>query len=440
MLTIQTRLFKTLLKKLATLQLAISLLFLIGITIAIGTVIEQDQSPSFYQNNYPINQPIFGFIDYNLIFNWQLNNVYSNFWFLTIIFIFGLSLLACTFTTQLPALKKFRLWEFLNLSTISKVPQFKGKLPKNLLNLVSYNIYTSNYHVFRQKTRNYAYSGLLGRVGPIVVHFSIILLLVGSSLGTLTSFTVQEIVPRGEVCHLQNFVKSGRFFKTPQDLSWRVNDFWVTYTQDSKTNQFYSDLSVLNYRGEELQRKTIFVNEPFFYKGVTIYQTDWDILGLKANVNNGKVVQLPLTKINKSGKNFWLGSFSFDNSSTNKFTVLLSNLDGRLNIYDNGGAFLKEATLDEIISFQNGNTIRFSDFITTTGLQAKSDDGLILVYFSFALLMISIYFSFLSYSQFWFTTNSKNVFVGGKSNRAVLSFQEQFTKTIQKTSFFSEKY
>ena len=41
------------LKKLANLQFAIGLLLTIGVVIAIGTVVEQDQSLAFYQENYP---------------------------------------------------------------------------------------------------------------------------------------------------------------------------------------------------------------------------------------------------------------------------------------------------------------------------------------------------------------------------------------------------
>ena len=50
---IKKKLFQQTLKQLANLQLAISLLFIIGILIALGTLIEQDQTLSFYKENYP---------------------------------------------------------------------------------------------------------------------------------------------------------------------------------------------------------------------------------------------------------------------------------------------------------------------------------------------------------------------------------------------------
>ena len=48
---------KKTLKILANLQLAITLLFIIGLIIAVGTVVEQDQALTFYKNSYPELKP-----------------------------------------------------------------------------------------------------------------------------------------------------------------------------------------------------------------------------------------------------------------------------------------------------------------------------------------------------------------------------------------------
>ena len=58
---------KKVLKPLANLQFAISLLFVIGIIIGIGTIIEQDQSLNFYKENYPETNPLFGFLSWRVI-------------------------------------------------------------------------------------------------------------------------------------------------------------------------------------------------------------------------------------------------------------------------------------------------------------------------------------------------------------------------------------
>ena len=56
-------------KKLANLKVAIALLFIIGILIALGTFIEQDQTLAFYKENYPETKPIWGFIDWKFLIN-----------------------------------------------------------------------------------------------------------------------------------------------------------------------------------------------------------------------------------------------------------------------------------------------------------------------------------------------------------------------------------
>ena len=68
---------KKVLKSLANLQLAIGLLFLIGLVVAIGTIIEQDQPLAFYQKNYPELNPLFGFLTWKVIKSLNLDTLYA---------------------------------------------------------------------------------------------------------------------------------------------------------------------------------------------------------------------------------------------------------------------------------------------------------------------------------------------------------------------------
>lgn len=420
------------LKKLANLQLAIGLLLTIGLVVAIGTVIEQDQPVTFYQNNYPESRPILGIITWKLILFLSLDHLYTSYWFVILLFLFSASLFSCTLTVQLPVLRRLRQWKF--YIDVKKANGIVNSLPTNTINNLILQLHSSNYNVFRQGKKNYAYSGLLGRFGPIVVHASIILLLLGSSVGAFGGYMIQEVVPRGEIFHFQNLIKFGGLSRVPQNISWRVNDFWITYTEEFKTNQFYSDLSLIDNVGNELKRKTIFVNEPFVYNGITLYQTDWDIVGLKFNLTDGKTKQLPLKKILKSGQKFWFGSISLNSgfSPPKQFSLLINDLRGNIYIYNNKGNLIQECALGQTISLIDGETIMFSDILTSTGLQIKTDPGLQIVYFSFFLLMVSTYVSFLSYSQIWGSEVQTQVNVSGNSNRAVLFFQAEFRKLLGK--------
>ena len=171
----QTYSVNRVLKVLSNLQLAITLLFAIGIVVSIGTFIEQDQSLSFYKENYPDTSS--SLINWKVITFFDLCNLYTTPWFFCLLAFFGLTLLSCTFTTQVPSFKKFRMWTFSRPGGQIKTCNFQTNIDKKLTNVVLYNIYSNNYHTFRQNKKNYSYSGLLGRVGPIVVHFSILTLL-----------------------------------------------------------------------------------------------------------------------------------------------------------------------------------------------------------------------------------------------------------------------
>lgn len=419
-----------LIKKLASLQLAIALLFFIVIAISIGTFIEQNQSISFYKENYPDTNSVL--LNWKTIVLFDLCNLYTTPWFFILLAFFGISLLSCTFTTQLPTFKRLRLWNFSPKLGQIKTCSFRTNISKKLTNAVLFNIYSSNYHAFRQNKKNYSYSGLLGRVGPIIVHFSILGLLIGTSYGSLNAYSSQELVPRGEIFHLHNLTKYGRLSQIQQNLAWRINDFWITYSDESKTNQFYSDVSLLDTNGIELKRKTIFVNEPFVYKGLTMYQTDWDISGLKLQLDNDKIFQAPLKKSVVNGKNFWAGSIPCYEKEINKIIIIVNDLSGKVSIYNETGNSLGETQIGSKTQIGKKTTLKVINVITSTGLQIKEDSSLKMVYFSFFFLMVSIYVSFLSYGQIWGIEDNSEYFIGGKTNRAVLNFQEELKKNIYK--------
>ena len=113
---------------------------------------------------------------------------------------------------------------------------------------------------------------------------------------------------------------------------------------------------------------------------------------------------------------------------------VVSDLNSKIYIYNSGGSLVQESSIGNVIKLNNSLNIQISDFITSTGLQIKSDPGIITVYFSFLLLIVSIYANFLTYSQIWLLELTGGLKVGGNSNRSVLFFQEDFRKIIRRSS------
>jgi cytochrome c biogenesis protein len=74
----------------ADLRFSIFILLLISFCSIIGTIIEQDQSIEIYKINYPLTNPVFGFLTWDRIIQFGLDHVYKTWWFFTLIFLFGL--------------------------------------------------------------------------------------------------------------------------------------------------------------------------------------------------------------------------------------------------------------------------------------------------------------------------------------------------------------
>lgn len=412
----------------ADLRFSIFILLLISVFSIIGTVIEQDQSIEIYKLNYPLTNPIFGFLSWDLILQFGLDHVYKTWWFFTLIFLFGLSLISCTFLQQLPSLKIARRCQFFRTTG-----QFYRLKISTILNNFSFNkilasIKEKQYSIFQQRNIIYCYKGLIGRIAPILVHLSMILVLLGTIIGSLFGFKAQEIVPKTESFHIQNILNNGQLTIIP-NTSARINDFWITYTKNRTISQFYSDISILSNQGNEIERKTIAVNYPFISKGIYYYQTDWNLIGLRFQNLANEVIEYPLVNVSANQGKVWLTWIANNNSLNEGIIAIIDNLEGYCSIYNETGKFLGNMELNETVDLNQ--PITFSEIISSTGLQIKTDPGIPIIYSGFFFLMLSTLISYITYSQIWIIQKNKKLFIGGTTNRAIFDFELEFFKFIK---------
>jgi cytochrome c biogenesis protein len=420
----QQKVFRTL----ADLRFSIFILLLISWCSILGTIIEQDQTIETYKINYPINNPVFGFLSWDLIIKLGLDHVYKTWWFLGLIFLFGCSLTLCSFLQQLPSLKIARRCQFFR--TIN--PFYRLKI-STTLNRFSFNkilgrIKQQQYSIFHQKNMIYCYKGLIGRIAPIIVHFSMILILLGTIIGSLFGFKAQEIVPKTENFHIQNILATGPLTIISQS-SARINDFWITYTPTKTIAQFYSDISILNSEGSEINRKTISVNYPLIQNGIYYYQTDWNLIGLRMENIQQQIIQYPLIDIFGNSNKIWLTWISNAKIPEDGVVTIIDNLEGYCSIYDKNGNFLGNLELNETNTFTQ--TFTLVEVISSTGLQIKTDPGIPMIYSGFFFLMISTLISYITYSQVWLIQRNNKLFIGGNTNRAIFDFELEFFTLIK---------
>ena len=421
-----------LLPLLADLRLAIVLLLTIALFSIAGTVLEQGQTLDFYQTNYPEDPALFGFLSWKVILTIGLDHVYRTWWFLALLILFGASLTACTFTRQLPALGAAQGWKYYTQPRQFQKLALSTSLTEADLATLATGLGQRRYRVFQEGDALYGRKGIVGRIGPIIVHASMLLILLGAILGAMTGFFAQELVPSGDTFRIQNIFDAGPWAKgqIPTDWAVRVNRFWIDYTPDGNIDQFYSDLSVVDAAGTELDRKTIHVNEPLRYRGVTLYQADWGIAAVQIQLNQSPVLQLPMQTLDTDGPRFWGTWVPTQPDLSAGVTLLARDLQGSALIYDNDGQLA--ATLRSgMATTINGVTLRLVDVVGSTGLQIKADPGIPLVYAGFGLLMLGVIMSYVSHSQVWALAQEGTLYVGGRTNRAQVAFERELLTLLE---------
>ena len=193
-------------------------------------------------------------------------------------------------------------------------------------------------------------------------------------------------------------------------------------------DQFYSEIDILDNDLKTQKEKTIFVNEPLRYSGITFYQTDWSIVSLKFTLNKRENVEIPLREISgESGSRFWIGSLEY--GTKNKVLVVLQDLTGKYLLYNSEKKLLGQSEIGHKIFF-NGNEIRLNNVSPSTGLQIKSDPGIPLVYIGFFFLIFSVLLSYISYFQIWVVKKQNKVYVYGDTNRAIYFFEKTILEII----------
>lgn len=414
---------KTFLKKasilLSNLKFAIFLLLLIALFSALGTIIEQNKSLEFYKLTYS---------EKNLILNWkliialQLNNIFQAWWYLGLLFTLGCSLTICSLRIQYPMLKIARKYLFYTSVKQFQVNSTVKRIPNNSFNYILRYLFSKQYCIFYKKNAVYAHQGLSRKIAPLFIHLSILLVLIGISISSCRGYIAQEMIVKGEIFHIQNISNLGSLSYLPQNIIGRVNNFWITYDTDGNIQQFFSDLSILDNNYQERYQQTISVNHPLKYHDLTIYQTDWNLVGMRLLLDDRFIVQIPLQKIqNANNELLWSSSLENENQLLISFVVQSLQSENNIFIYDNNGNLIRVTNLQSSFEYQQ-HTIKILDIMSSTGLQIKQDAGLPFVYQGFLWLMIAVIINSFSYKQIWLLQDKNFLYITNKDSKdSVLS-------------------
>lgn len=456
-------LYNKLLRRLSSLQLAIAELAIIAALSAVGTVVDQGAPLEAYQAAYPDDGRL---LSWQAILTLGWDHVYTTPYFLGLMALLAASLLACTSTRQWPAVKVARRWRFLRTQAIDGM-EGAEVLPQARLRDLAAQLVRKRYEVFFKDGQLYAFKGLAGKLGPIGVHASMVLVMVGIAVGGLGGFRGDIFLDEGSRSLVASYLEPNSPI-APLPAGARnvlqVNDFRITYRPDGSVEQFFSDLSVLDLSdGAEITRKTISVNDPLRFGGLTLYQTDWGMSALDVqvpvrlspqqlealgvppevalgNANGGELptLRLPMAEIQSrlgvNGKT-WATFLPLEppreDGTTPKGLTLLAQDFQSVVVYDSAGKFVGVRRPGSGKSIEvEGIDIVVQDILGASGMQVKADPGIPLVYAGFGGLMLTTVVSYLSHSQVWAAQEGEDVHVAGKSNRDKLLFDNELSEVL----------
>ena len=425
-------------RELSSFPLALAELAVLAGLAAVGTALEQGEAGSFYGAKYgPMGRAAIGILGFD--------HMYTSWPFLGMAAVLAASLAACTNTRQLPAVKIARRWRFKTGPRILQLPQSAARAGGLDTRGLGRRLEGSGYQVFVEGDQLYAFKGLAGKLAPIGVHLSMLLIMAGATLSGVGGWKGSAMVPEGGQIEIREGLRPQSFLARPPEVGAYklfVNDFAIDYYPDGKVEQFRSDLAVVDPAGALVTRKEISVNDPLRVGGVTMYQTDWEVSGVQVAVSGlgdleGAELALPMAslegKLDNVGGRLWGAFLPTDvaDERVRGISLVARDLQSVV-VYDSAGKFVGVRRPDsgKPISVE-GVDLVVRDITGSTGLELKADPGVPYVYVGMGVLMVTTALSYLSFTEFWALTDGGKLYAGGRTNRAKKEFKREFSELVR---------
>ena len=115
-----------------------------------------------------------------------MDHIYTSFWFLFTLILLCISLAACSFRRQIPSLKASLKWVVYKSEKKFSKLELTSSHPINqdgdLISTADLLLKKRGWKTYKFKSHISARRGLIGKIGPLVVHIGLIILLIGLSL------------------------------------------------------------------------------------------------------------------------------------------------------------------------------------------------------------------------------------------------------------------
>ncbi len=450
----------------ASVKLAIIIFAFISLTSIVGTILEQKAEPA---RNIEILTKLFGEslapALYNIFNKLGFMDMYHSWWFTALLVLFSVNLIICSLD-RLPKIWKL-VKEPIEPMTEEKIKKFiinreivlKGK-PDKVRDTVIEAIKSARFHYKEiQEEKSYQFysqKGNYSRLGVYLTHFSILIILIGAIIGIRLGFKGYLNLPEGAV---SNVVFSDVERGIPLGFDIRCDNFDVEFYGGSDMPKEYKSWLTVLKNGKEVFRKSIVVNDPLTYEGITFYQSSYGLVPdsldkgifiFKLISNDGKFsdinlrlgdsFQIPNTNISGKIVNFSPAlkidehghAFTYANQMNNPAVLIEFSESGKQKF---SGWILKR--YPETWQLPEGHRVEFIDYwgVEFTGLQVRKDPGVWIVYLGCITISIGLFIAFfMNHRKIWVKIvedkNNTRVMIGATSNKNRAAFERKIDKII----------
>jgi cytochrome c biogenesis protein len=432
-------------KLFASVKLTIVLLLTLAATSIIGTLIPQNEAPMAYFET-------FGASLYRIFSLLGFFDMYHSWWFRALILLLVVNIVICSID------RLQTTWK----TIFVRHPRFNPGRYRQLKNRIEYNHDTEaeqlkalyqpiiarrfRYNRTEETTEGFAIYGERGRwtrLGVYVVHFSVVLLLIGGLIGSIFGFEGFVNIAEGESAQSIQLRNSNQ--KYPLGFEVRCDDFFVDFYDSGAPKEFRSSLTILK-QGKAVVQKDIIVNDPLRYEGISFFQSSY------GSLPSSEVI-LKFTSIDTGmqySKRASLNTPIVIPEDLGTFVLQKHARQANFRGHNIGEAFIGtltppdgspvEVTLP--VKFPSFDRMRkgkvfiaIEDFVPRyyTGLQVSRDPGVWVVYVGFILMIIGIYITFfMSHQQVCIDVlgqgKKSRVLVAGISNKNKMGMQKKVAK------------
>jgi cytochrome c biogenesis protein len=416
------------------LRVAIMLLLVIAVTSGVGTAIPQREPADLYHRLYD-PQPWLGLLNGDGVLALQLDHVYSSGWFLGLLAWLALALLLCSWRRQWPALQAALRWIDYStprqLSKLSVAETLSTNSPKESLDQLAGLLQRQGWQIQRHDDRLAARKGLLGRVGPLLVHAGMVVLMLGAAWGALGGQRAEQYLAPGRSLELMDSRGSSQ-------LTLALDHFSIQRDPAGRPEQFTSQLRILEGDGSGgslLKQAEISVNHPLRFQGVTLYQADWALATISLQLGKSPLLELPLQSFPQLGEQIWGIVLPTRPDGSEPVLLSLGSEQGPVEIYGADGISLARLAPGGAAVEVKGLPIRVESVLPASGILLKRDPGVPLVYAGFAIALAGGGLSLLATRQLWAIAEQPagqagQLHVAGLCNRNLTGFAAELPQML----------